>query len=151
MKNRFVMAALGLLMSMQVSAQVVSKDSISTLKLQKQAIRISKDLNERKIKLARLENEMTAITQLVDKTAQQAQVSADDNGTAADRLTTDALDKKKARKASNAAGDAQRDAKKARKAADNLESLSKDIESLKSAIADDERKLAAIPGYPFAD
>ena len=151
MKNRFVMAALGLLMSMQVSAQVVSKDSISTLKLQKQAIRISKDLNERKIKLARLENEMTAITQLVDKTAQQAQASADDNGTAADRLTTDALDKKKARKASNAAGDAQRDAKKARKAADNLESLSKDIESLKSAIADDERKLAAIPGYPFAD
>ena len=151
MKNRFVMAALGLLMSMQVSAQVVSKDSISTLKLQKQAIRISKDLNERKIKLARLENEMTAITQLVDKTAQQAQVSADDNGKAADRLTTDALDKKKARKASNAAGDAQRDAKKARKAADNLESLSKDIESLKSAIADDERKLAAIPGYPFAD
>lgn len=151
MKNRFVTAALGLLMSMQVSAQVVSKDSISTLKLQKQAIRISKDLNERKIKLARLENEMTAITQLVDKTAQQAQVSADDNGTAADRLTTDALDKKKARKASNAAGDAQRDAKKARKAADNLESLSKDIESLKSAIADDERKLAAIPGYPFAD
>ena len=151
MKNRFVTAALGLLMSMQVSAQVVSKDSISTLKLQKQAIRISKDLNERKIKLARLENEMTAITQLVDKTAQQAQVSADDNGTAADRLTTDALDKKKARKASNAAGDAQRDAKKARKAADNLESLSKDIESLKSAIADDERKLAAIPGYPFTD
>ena len=151
MKNRFVTAALGLLMSMQVSAQVVSKDSISTLKLQKQAIRISKDLNERKIKLARLENEMTAITQLVDKTAQQAQVSADDNGTAADRLTTDALDKKKARKASNAAGDAQRDAKKARKAADNLESLSKDIESLKSAIADDERKLAAIPGYLFTD
>lgn len=151
MKNKWIIATLGLLISIQLSAQEVSKDSISTLKQQKQALQISKDLNERKIKLAKLENEMTAKSQLVDKTAEQAQVSADNNGTAADRLTNDAQDKKKASRASDAAGHAQRDAKKARKAADSLESLTKEIESLKTAIADDERKLAAIPGYPFAN
>ena len=146
------MAMLGImLISMQLSAQVVSKDSINSLEQQKQALRISKDLNERKIKLAKLENELIAQNQTVDKTAEQAQASADNNGTAAARLTNDAQDKKKARKASNAAGDARRDAKRARKAADSLESLNKDIESLKTAISDDERKLAAIPGYPFTE
>jgi len=145
------MAALGLLISMQLSAQVVSKDSISTLKEQKQALKISKDLNEQKIKLAKIENERTAKTQLFDKTAEQAQVSADNNGTAAERLTDDAQDKKKASRANNTARHAQRDAKKARKAYDNLEHLNKEIEALKTKIADDEIKLAAIPGYPFAD
>ena len=143
------MAVICFLISMQLSAQVVSKDSINTLKEQKQALQISKDLNEQKIKLAKLENELTSKTQLVDKTAQQAQNAADKNDTAADRLAEDAQDKKKASKANNTAGHAQRDAKKARKAYDNLEHLNKEIESLKSKIADDEIKLAAIPGYPF--
>lgn len=149
MKNIWVMATLGLLMSMQLSAQVVSKDSIGSLKHQKEALQISKDLNERKIKLAKLENELKGKSELVDKTAQKAQESADDNGTAAERLTNDAQDKKKANKANNAAEDAQRDSKKARKASNSLESLVEDIESLKTAIANDEKKLAAIPGYPF--
>lgn len=149
MKNIWVMATLGVLMSMQLSAQVVSKDSIGSLKNQKEAIQISKDLNERKIKLAKLENELKDKSEMVDKTAQKAQESADDNGTAAERLTNDAQDKKKANKANNAAGDAQRDSKKARKASNSLENLIEDIASLKSAIADDEKKLAAIPGYPF--
>jgi hypothetical protein len=151
MKNKWVIVAVSALISMQLSAQVVSKDSLSNLKHQKEAIQIGKDLNEKKIKLAKLENEVTAENQLVNKTAQQAQASADDNGTAADRLTNDALDKKKARKANNAAGNAQRDAKKARKAAGHFDTLNKDIESLRAAIADDERKLASIPGYPFAN
>jgi type IV secretory pathway VirJ component len=152
MKNKWLMVVLGImLISLKLSAQVVSKDSIGTLKHQKQALQISKDLNQRKIKLEKLENELTAKNQAVDKTALQAQTSADDNGTAAERLTGDAQDKKKARKASNAASDAQRDAKKARKAADSLEGLVKDIESLKTTISDDERKLADIPGYPFAN
>ena len=151
MKNKWMIAILGLLISIQVSAQVVSKDSISTLKEQKHALKISKDLNEQKIKLAKLENELTAKTQLVEKTAEQAQVSADKNGTAADRLTDDAQDKQKASKANNSARHAQRDAKKARKAYDDLENLNKDIESLKSKIADDEVKLAEIPGYPFSN
>jgi hypothetical protein len=151
MKNNWMIAILGLLISVQLSAQVVSKDSISTLKEQQHALKISKDLNEQKIKLAKLENELTAITQLVEKTAEQAQVSADKNETAADRLTDDAQDKNKASKADNSARHAQRDARKARKAYDDLENLNKDIESLKSKITDDEIKLAAIPGYPFSN
>ena len=146
-----MIATLGLLISMQLSAQVVSKDSISTLKEQQHALKISKDLNEQKIKLAKLENELIAKTQLVEKTAEQAQVSADKNENAADMLTDDAQDKNKASKANNSAKHAQRDAKKARKAYDDLENLNKDIESLKSKITDDEIKLAAIPGYPFSN
>lgn len=146
-----MMAALGLLISMQLSAQVVSKDSISTLKEQKHALQISRDLNDQKIKLAKLENELTATTHLADKTAQQAQISADKNDTAADRLTDDAQDKRKASRASNSARHAQRDAKKARRAYEKLEDLNKDIESLRSRIADDEIKLSGIQGYPFAN
>jgi len=146
-----MIVALGLLLSVQLSAQVVSKDSISTLNEQKHALKIGKDLNEQKIKLTKLENQLAVKTRLVDKTAEQAQISADKNGTAADRLTEDAQDKKKASRANNSARHAQHDAKKARKAYDDLENLNKDIESLKSKIADDEIKLAAIPGYPFSN
>ncbi|SEJ39410.1 hypothetical protein SAMN04487995_4444 [Dyadobacter koreensis] len=151
MKNKWMIVALGLLLSVQLSAQVVSKDSISTLNEQKHALKIGKDLNEQKIKLTKLENQLAVKTRLVDKTAEQAQISADKNGTAADRLTEDAQDKKKASRANNSARHAQHDAKKARKAYDDLENLNKDIESLKSKIADDEIKLAAIPGYPFSN
>ena len=146
-----MIVALGLLLSVQLSAQVVSKDSISTLNEQKHALKIGKDLNEQKIKLTKLENQLAVKTRLVDKTAEQAQISADKNGTAADRLTEDAQDKKKASRANNSARHAQHDAKKARKAYDDLENLNKDIESLKSKIADDEIKLASIPGYPFSN
>jgi len=146
-----MIVALGLLLSVQLSAQVVSKDSISTLNEQKHALKIGKDLNEQKIKLTKLENQLAVKTRLVDKTAEQAQISADKNGTAANRLTEDAQDKKKASRANNSARHAQHDAKKARKAYDDLENLNKDIESLKSKIADDEIKLAAIPGYPFSN
>lgn len=151
MKNKWIIVTLGLLLSVQLYAQVVSKDSISTLNEQKHALRIGKDLNDQKIKLTKLENELTIKTRLVDKTAEQAQISADKNGVAADRLTEDAQDKKKASRANNAARHAQRDAKRARKAYDDFENLNKDIEYLKSKIADDEIKLAEIPGYPFSN
>ena len=55
MKIKDIVAVLGLmLISLSVSAQVVSKDSINMLKDQKQVIEVSKRLNERKLELAKL-------------------------------------------------------------------------------------------------
>lgn len=152
MKIHFVLnAAILAFMSFTLAAQVVSKDSIDLLNHQKQALEISKRLNDYRIELAGLENEMPHKTHDVNNTAEVAQNAAEDNGAAAAKLMTHAQDKKLARHANNAAGEAQRDSRKARKAAGKLEKLTKDIQSLKSKISEDEQKLAAVPGYPFSN
>ena len=132
--------------ALPATAQVVSKDSINILKDEKATLEISKKLNERKMELAKLENQLDAAIQDVDKTAQQAQRSADDNRKNAEQLGSDPLDKKRARRAGNSASSARKDAKRARKASDHLDGLRKDIESLKRKIADDEGKLAKMQG-----
>ncbi|MCF2497685.1 hypothetical protein [Dyadobacter chenhuakuii] len=141
------LALLGLLsVAMPLTAQVVSRDSLNTLKEQKESIELNKRLNERKTELAKLENELDGATRDVEKTAEQAQRSADDNQKNAERLGGDPQDKKLARRAGNSASGARKDAKRARKASDHLDDLRKDIESLKRKIADDEAKLANMPG-----
>jgi len=133
-----------IVLSASVSAQAVSKDSISTLNQQKEAIVISKRINDNKLKLAKLENTVEKKTQNVQVTGDEAQKSANANGQAADKLTNDSQDKKLASNASKSAKEAKHDAKEARKANASLENLKKDIETLKSKIATDESKLAAL-------
>ena len=130
-----------IMLSASVSAQAVSRDSITTLKQQKEAIVISKRINDNKLKLAKLENTVEKKTLNVETTGIEAQKSANTNGQAADKLTNDAQDKKLANDASKSAKEAKHDAKQARKAASSLENLKKDIESLKSKIAADESLL----------
>ena len=77
-----------------VTAQAVSKDSITTLQQQKEAIVISKRVNDNKLKLAKLENSLEKETMNAENTSLEAQKSADLNGRAADKLTGDAQDKK---------------------------------------------------------
>ena len=139
-----MLTAFAIAASLSVSAQAVSKDSISILKQQKEAIIISKRVNDNKLKLAKLENSVEKETQNVQNTGVEAQKSADNNGQAADKLTGDAQNKKLASDASKSAKEAKHEAKQARKASASLESLKKDIESLKSKIAADESRLSAI-------
>ena len=117
-----------MLISLSISAQVVSKDSINNLKQQKDALEVSKKLNENKLELAKLENELEAKTREKEKTAEQAQKSADDNNKAAEKLANNAQDKSLSRKASKAASGARKDAKRARKASDDLDKLTKNID-----------------------
>ena len=124
-------------------AQAVTQDSIAILKQQKEALKISKKLNERKLELAKLQNNVEKKTQDVQNTAHQAQLSANENSQAASNLTSNAQDEKLAKKASKSASNAKSDAKKARKAVESLADLQKDIASLKQKIADDESKLGA--------
>jgi hypothetical protein len=138
-----ILAASLIFLSASVSAQAVSRDSISILKQQKENIVISKRINDNKLKLAKLENTVEKKTMEVQTTGAEAQKSANENGQAADKLTNDAQDKKLASDASKKAKEAKHDAKEARKANANLESLRKDIETLKSKIASDESRLVA--------
>lgn len=147
MKIKGIFVGLGLLLiSLSASAQVVSKDSINMLKDQKQVLEVSKRLNDRKLELAKLENQIQEKTDEVAKTAEKAQKSADANKEAAEKLGSNPQDKSLARRASKSAGSAHRDAKKARRASDNLDKLKKNIESLRGKIADDESKLASLQG-----
>jgi hypothetical protein len=134
-----------MLVSITILGQAVSADSITVLKQQKEALELGKQINERKLKLAKLENTLEQKTRDMQKASENAQKSANANAEAASNLTTDAQDKKLARKASKAASEAKSDSRHARIAADNLDDLKKDIESLRGKIASDEAKLASMP------
>lgn len=143
MKIKKIIASLGLvLLAFPLTAQVVSKDSLSNLREQKQMLEISKRLNENKMQLAKLENEREEKMMEVSQTSENAQKSADANKQAADKLGDESQDRKLARRANNSAGSAKSDAKKARKAGYSLEKLDSDINALKASIQDDEKKLA---------
>lgn len=131
-KKGLVLSLLGLLFfSLEVSAQVVNKDSLSL---------VSK-INADKAKLAKLQSAVPQAVKEKEETALQAQESADNNRKAANKLSTDPENSKLARQADNKAGDAHNDSRKARKAMDRLETLNKDIRNLTEKIAKEETKL----------
>jgi hypothetical protein len=131
-KKKAVLFLLGLLsFGLVASAQIMNKDSLSL---------VSK-INTDKEKLAKLQGTVDERKKEKLQAAEQAQQSADDNRTAANRLSNDPQDKKLARKADNGAAGARDDAKKARKANDRLENLNKDILNLTEKIAKEETKL----------
>ncbi|GGM89856.1 hypothetical protein GCM10010967_23430 [Dyadobacter beijingensis] len=142
MKTNKIIAGLSLiLLAFPLTAQVVSKDSLATLKEQRQMLEIGKRLNENKTELAKLENEREGKVAAVSQTSENAQKAADANKQAADKLGEESQDRKLARRANNSAGSAKSDAKKARKAGYSLEKLDNDINSLKASIQEDEKKL----------
>lgn len=135
---------LALLSCSGVSAQVVSQDSLKALNDQKKVLALNKRLNDSKIELAKLENQIPHAVDETASTAERAQRSAEENKVAAGKLSTDPQDKQLARKASKAASAASRDAKRARKAADNLAKLRRNVDSLREKIKEDEGKLALL-------
>jgi chromosome segregation ATPase len=144
-KIKVITAILALVLVSATSfAQPVSTDSITALKQQKNVLELSKQINDRKLKLAKLENTVEQKTMDMQRTAEQAQKSANANAEAANDLSKDPQDKSLARKANKAAGNAKADARHARIAAGDLADLKKDIESLKDKIAKDEAKLASM-------
>ncbi|MCE7067018.1 porin family protein [Dyadobacter sp. CY326] len=140
----YVLAAL--LFSVPAFAQVTSKDSLQALNDQKKAIDLSKEVNEKKIKLVDKQKNLEKKRADLQENTQKAQASADANTAAARDLATNPQDKKLSKKASNAAKDAQRDAKNARKASDDIEKLNKDIAELQKDIQEKEQELASTGG-----
>ena len=140
----FITAAVVLSLSTIATAQV-SGDSLQSLHQQKESLELSTRVNDLKMKLAKLENTLDKKTSEMESTTADARRAADDNATAASRLSNDPQDKKLARQAESAGDNAKKNAKRARTAADNLADLKKDIEALKKKIAEDETKLAVNP------
>jgi hypothetical protein len=125
-----------LFLCVKTSAQMVNTDS---LKL------ISK-IGEDQLKLGKLQNTVEQKTRNKEDGAVAAQESADKNATAATRLSNDPENKKDAKQADNAAGDARSNARKARKAADQLNKTNKDIADLQSKIATEQSELGKYTG-----
>ena len=146
MKLNTILLIITMFLFSGISAQVVSKDSINVLNNEKDALKIAKTLNERKIKLAKLENELAGKSGDVNKTADKSEQAASDNQQAANELAGDDQDKKKAKAAKKTANHAEQSAKQARKASDKLKDLNKDIEDLKKQIQQDEQKLTNMGG-----
>ena len=80
--------------------------------------------------------------------ALKSQSSANDNATAAERLTNDPDNKKLANEASNKAGDAKSDAKNSRKQSGKLDELNQKIMDLKIKIASEQYKLSLFSPAP---
>jgi cell division protein FtsL len=132
-----LLASIGVLfLCVRTSAQKVNTDS---LKL------ISK-IGEDQLKLGKLQNTVDQKTRNKEDGAVAAQESADKNATAANRLSNDPENKKEAKQADNAAGDARSNARKARKANDQLNKVNKDIADLQSKIAREQAELSRYTG-----
>ena len=131
------LASLGMLfLCVKTSAQKVNTDS---LKL------ISK-IGEDQLKLGKLQNTVDQKKRNKEDGAVAAQESADKNAIAANRLSNDPENKKEAKQADNAAGDARSNARKARKADDRLNKVNKDIADLQSKIAREQAELSKYTG-----
>jgi len=135
-----------ILMCLPAKSQVVSKDSINTLRQQKEVIELAKELNEQKLKLAKLENSVENKRQDMETAQKDAQKAADRNADIASKLSSDPGNRKLARKAKNAAKQVKRDSRQSRSAADDFQGLQNDIDALKKKIADNEEKLSSLQG-----
>lgn len=143
---KIVLSFIAVIIISTTAAAQVSKDSLSSLKQQKEVLELSSKINSQKMQLAKLENSVEKKTQEKENTAAEAQKAATENAEAAAKLSGDPQDKSLARKSENAGDAARKSAKRARSAADSLDDLMKDIESLKNKISKEEAKLAERQG-----
>lgn len=132
---------LAILLSAQCYAQGVSKDSLNALNEQKQNIEVSKKLNERRIELAKLQNDFAEKSKNVEKETAEAQTAANENQELASKLKSDPQNKDLGDQANKAARKAEKSAKSARNANEDLQKIQKDMDDLKKKIAEDESKL----------
>jgi hypothetical protein len=120
--------------------------SASAQKVNTDSLRLISKIGEDQLKLGRLKNTVAQKTWNKQDDSLAAQQSADKNSTAATRLSNDPQNKKDARQADDAAGDARTNARKARKAARQLDRVNKDIADLQSKIANEQAELARYTG-----
>lgn len=146
MKQKLLLMIMNLLLFAGFISAQVSKDSIAVLNNEKERLKIAVTINENKLKLAELENEIASRTSYLGKQNDESQRLADKNKDVATDLTTDPQDKDKAKKAGKSAKAAEHAAKDARKASDKLDGLTKDIDELKKKIRDDGQKLSLLGG-----
>ena len=122
--------------------QVSGQQHITGQQINTDSLKLISTISDNRLKLAKLQNMIDQKTQNKADAAEKAQMSANNNATAANNLSENPQDKQLARDAANKADDAKSDAKKGRKESARLDKLRKDIRDLKSKIADEEVKLS---------
>lgn len=149
----FVMGAVGLGQDTPVNSTQGSPidsmpatvvDSTQLLKNREREGKISGQLARNREKLAHLEKEYQEKTVGKQKAIQQAEASADENRRAAEELSNDPFNRRRARRAEKQASRARRDTKSVQRADKNLERLEKNINKVKKLIAEDERALTEL-------
>ena len=132
MQKVLLLTSIGLLFfCMSVSAQKINTDSLSLVS------KISGD----QLKLGKLQNQLEQKTKNQQDASDQAQKSANENSSAANKLSDHPENKKLARRANNRASDAKSDSRNARRESNSLDKLNRDIQDLKNRIADNQIKL----------
>jgi hypothetical protein len=139
MKKLFLLLTTGLAF---LCTQVSGQQHITGQQINTDSLKLISSISDHRLKLAKLQNMIDQKTQNKADAAEKAQMSANDNATAANNLSENPQDKQLAKNAANKADDAKSDAKKGRKESARLDKLHKDIRDLKSKIADEEVKLS---------
>jgi hypothetical protein len=121
-----------LFLCVSVKAQQVNIDSLTLIA----------QIGQDQLELGKLQNMVYQKTLNKEGAALKSQSSANDNATAAERLSNDPDNKKLANDASNKAGDAKSDAKNSRKQSGKLDDLNQKIMDLKVKIASEQYKLS---------
>jgi len=139
-KSMYLLPLAVFFLSICARAQKVNIDSLELV------AQISQD----QLKLGKLQNLVDERTRNKQTSAVNAQNSASNNVTAAEKLNDDPDNKRLARDANNKAGDAKSDAGKARKDSRRLDDLNKDILDLRTKISIAQAKLSVYsPAQPM--
>ena len=145
MKKRLYLVPIALLFF--CASGIAQRANIDSLTLVAQ---ISQD----QLELGKLQNMVYQRTMDKEGAAIKSQSAADNNATAAEKLTYDPDNKKLAKDASHKAGDAKSDARNSRKQSGKLDDLNRKIADLKTRISREQYKLnsysSAPPAAPLA-
>lgn len=114
----------------------------TTPKINSDSLKLIAQISQDQYKLSTLQNMVDQKTKNKQDAAANAKTSANDNATAAEKLTDNPDDKKLAKNADKKAGNARSDARKSRKETQRLDNLNTEIRDLKGKIANEQAKLA---------
>ena len=152
MNQKWIMLVAAMfLITGSVSAQAVSVDSVNVLNNNNKMLRMAISINDQKLQLAKLQNQLLQQNYTVEKTAAASQKSASKNEDAATNLNNDDQDKRKAHTARKSARTAERNSSDARHAQDKMTDLTRNVENLKKKIADDQQSLTTMGGARYLE
>ena len=132
-----------------VYAQSVSDDSIKSLKNNDKMLHMAISINDQKLQLAKMQNELAQMTYEAEKAAAASQEAASKNEDAAATLNNDDQDKQKANAVEKTAQTAHVNSSKARNAQKKMAKLTKDVRNLEKRIADNEQELIRMGGERY--
>ncbi|MCD2425632.1 hypothetical protein LQ567_22805 [Niabella pedocola] len=125
-------------------AQSVSADSIKALKLHKEILKQTTELNKQKLNLADYQNKLVKLQSDLEKANKDAAKSAAESKDYSQKMAKNPGDEKLARKAKKAAKSASSSNNKAEKLTSGVASTQRNINKTSDKISDLEKKIAGL-------